>query len=658
MDKTIQKVIYLFLVTLLLLLLCYPVSGYYYANPQVINISNTSFPITSWVTSSNISDAVYYSAYVAVLYYDCTDVSSGAITSTTYNNAGGAGGFLPSGDFYRTYPVPNCSATAKPYYSILNYTGVPNNFRIATSWQYVDVIPSVSFSTDVNNGTAPLTVTFTDTSSFTPTSNSWTYGDGTSYTSGSFSSPVQHTYTTAGVYSINYSATSGMLSGWGNKSAYINVYSANTTSTGGYTLVVSPATVNYNQNFTITLSSDTGNFTGIKEVRYGWNQSGKTDLIYDLNNYPLDYYLNAGTWYQYDGSSFSINKGASLPNPISLLPAKFGTGDFTIDAYLIKDDNQVIHVSDTLTVTSTNYQTLTIQAIDFNDGYIVSSAHINVLDIAPNIWENKSAGGEKIFNYPYGRNLYIDINSSAYYTSTKNYTVTNTPNNTIQIVMYRGITTPAGNVTLRVNVMDTQGGYLNNAKVTVLNDDSYFDSQSQYTNYAGIATFLVLPTTDYAISVSKSGYLSAGKLENSGADGTTKDTTIVLSVGANPTATPTPQPTATGQYIGNIGGSNLTPVTCQAQLPKGATILDSVRNNIACAGIQSGQNQGIAIAILIIFVLAIIGGKYGKGIGVVMGMGAGYVISLAMNLIPLWTFIALLVIAGIIFSAKIWGSDK
>lgn len=429
--------------------------------------------------------------------------------------------------------------------------------------------------------------------------------------------------------------------------------------TGGYTFTVTPDTVNYNQNFTASLSSSTSVFTGINEVKFGWTQSSSQDILYDRDEHPLIYKLISSTWYQYDGAGFTINKGTTFPSSITLIPANFGSGDFLIDCYLEKTDGSVIYLNDTLTITTTNQQELTIRAIDFNDGYLVSTAHINVLDIASNIWNNKTSGGEKIFYYPYGKPLYIDINSTYYYTSTKNYTVTSAPYNTVEVIMTRGITTPATNVTLRVNVMDNLGGYLNNAKVSVLNDESYFDSESKYTNYAGIATFTVLPSTDYAISVSKSGYLSTGKIVNSGTGGLTLDTTVVLNIGTNPTATPTPLPTtAPGQYIGNIGGTNLTPVTCQVVLPKGATLLDTLRNNMACAGIQSGQNQGFGIALLIIFTLGIIGGKYGKGMGVVMGMCSGYVLSLAMNLVPLWTFVAMIIFICLILAIKLWSSDK
>jgi uncharacterized membrane protein len=70
-------------------------------------------------------------------------------------------------------------------------------------------------------GTVPLVVTFTDSSSGSPTSWSWDFGDG--YTS-TFENP-QHTYNTAGTYAVNHSATNLDGIGWISKTAYIIVNS-------------------------------------------------------------------------------------------------------------------------------------------------------------------------------------------------------------------------------------------------------------------------------------------------------------------------------------------------------------------------------------------------------------------------------------------------
>ncbi|HVP97032.1 PKD domain-containing protein [Methanoregula sp.] len=68
---------------------------------------------------------------------------------------------------------------------------------------------SASFTANQTAGLAPLAVQFTDTSTDQPTSWSWNFGDGSTST---LQNPV-HTYSGAGVYEVNFSATNG-FNGW------------------------------------------------------------------------------------------------------------------------------------------------------------------------------------------------------------------------------------------------------------------------------------------------------------------------------------------------------------------------------------------------------------------------------------------------------------
>ena len=447
---------------------------------------------------------------------------------------------------------------------------------------------------------------------------------------------------------------------WENKTAYIEVLSTGgNISTGGYTLSVIPASLNYNQNFTLSLSSESGNYTGVKEIKFGWTSPTDSDILYDGEDNTLDYSLSGSNWFQYVDGSFSEDKGTSFPSPITLIPANFGAGIFTIDCYIEKTSGQVIHLTDDLTINTLNQQALTINAVDYETGYLAYSAFQHVFNIGAGTWDNRTNTLSQLYYYPYGQKIYIVLESSSFQTAYKNWTITSEPTDTLDIVMYRGVDTSADNVSLRVNVMDIYSGYLNNVKVTVLNDESLFDSQTKYTNYGGAAVFTVLPSTDYVITASKTGYLSAGKLLDTGTGGNTLDTDIILQLGSNPTATPTSLPTtAAGQYTGGTtAGGNITPVSCRTVLPTGSTLLDTLRNNMACAGISSGANQGYGIALMIIFVLGLIGGKYGKGMGVVMGMASGYVLSLSMGLVPLWTFIAMIIFICLILAIKLWSAD-
>lgn len=103
--------------------------------------------------------------------------------------------------------------------------GVPSAFPFNTG-QITYVIdngstpaPVASFSGTPLTGTAPLTVTFTDASTNTPTSWAWTFGDGGTST---LQNPSK-IYTNAGTYDVQLTATNSGGSDAENKVAYITV---------------------------------------------------------------------------------------------------------------------------------------------------------------------------------------------------------------------------------------------------------------------------------------------------------------------------------------------------------------------------------------------------------------------------------------------------
>jgi len=81
--------------------------------------------------------------------------------------------------------------------------------------------PVAAFTSDVQTGTAPLNVTFTDMSTNVPTSWSWDFGDGDT-TNATKQNPV-HTYATAGTFTVKLTATNAGGSGSKEKAAYITV---------------------------------------------------------------------------------------------------------------------------------------------------------------------------------------------------------------------------------------------------------------------------------------------------------------------------------------------------------------------------------------------------------------------------------------------------
>ncbi|AAM07055.1 PKD domain-containing protein [Methanosarcina acetivorans] len=87
--------------------------------------------------------------------------------------------------------------------------------------------PVAAFTADVTNGSAPLTVNFTDQSTNSPTSWLWDFGDGANSTE---QNPV-HTYSTEGTYSVNLTVTNEDGSDSELKTDYITVTQAGQVAT-------------------------------------------------------------------------------------------------------------------------------------------------------------------------------------------------------------------------------------------------------------------------------------------------------------------------------------------------------------------------------------------------------------------------------------------
>jgi PKD repeat protein len=87
--------------------------------------------------------------------------------------------------------------------------------------------PVTSFTADVMQGSAPLTVQFTDTSENTPTSWLWSFGDGGEST---LENP-SHTYATGGTYTVVLTAANTGGSDTITRSGYITVTTATTQPT-------------------------------------------------------------------------------------------------------------------------------------------------------------------------------------------------------------------------------------------------------------------------------------------------------------------------------------------------------------------------------------------------------------------------------------------
>ncbi len=94
-----------------------------------------------------------------------------------------------------------------------------------------NILPVANFTCNVINGTAPLSVQFNDTSTGSPTSWSWEFGDGNT---SSEQNPLPHTYYNNGTYTVTLTVS--------------NVYGSNSTT--GTINISSPLLANFTTNIT------------------------------------------------------------------------------------------------------------------------------------------------------------------------------------------------------------------------------------------------------------------------------------------------------------------------------------------------------------------------------------------------------------------------
>jgi PKD repeat protein len=95
--------------------------------------------------------------------------------------------------------------------------------------------PVPSFTADITSGTVPLTIQFTDTSTYSPTSWEWSFGDGSTST---LQNP-KHQYTAPGSYSVTLTATN---TGGGRTATTSNYIVASSPASSLATVAETPAT--------------------------------------------------------------------------------------------------------------------------------------------------------------------------------------------------------------------------------------------------------------------------------------------------------------------------------------------------------------------------------------------------------------------------------
>ncbi len=245
-----------------------------------------------------------------------TDLSTNSPTSWSWTFGDGGSS---------TAQNPSHQYTSAGTYTVSLTATNASGSDVETKTNYITVnactAPVANFSGSPTSGTAPLTVNFTDLSSGSPTSWSWTFGDGGSSTAQNPS----HTYTGAGTYTVSLTATNSCGSDGETKTAYITV----TEPTTDY------ANLPYSTGF------ETGSFD-----QYWFTQSSNSEgriLITTANSPRGTYHLTMDD--NYNGGAYAQNEAWLRLNlagksdvELSFWWKEFGDETHTQDGVFFSDD--------------------------------------------------------------------------------------------------------------------------------------------------------------------------------------------------------------------------------------------------------------------------------------------------------------------------------
>jgi PKD repeat protein len=251
---------------------------YYWVNQghDTVNPSDTEYTgLTSFSTASLVSG--WSSVNLSVIYLASKD------GIYTYNGTSLASG-VPSGTYYgsNTWDISSLLTAGKD--STFAYNKQESNYYkiplVLMSVRYPaasTALPDASFTADVTSGTVPLTVSFTDHSTGSPTSWTWDFGDGTNATEQN----VSHTYTAAGNYTVNLTISNAGGSDYEVKTDYITVSAPETSDTAKPvidSIVLFPA--NATAGSSITISVNATDDKEVTKVTAGDMKLEKTDGVW------------------------------------------------------------------------------------------------------------------------------------------------------------------------------------------------------------------------------------------------------------------------------------------------------------------------------------------------------------------------------------------
>ena len=218
----------------------------------VVTTNTTTVPVTTATTTPATTATTAPLSLVASFFgsptsgtapltVEFTDTSANSPTSWLWNF--GDGNTSTAENPSHTYAI------AGTYTVSLTATKASgSNTNTQNSYITVSAAPGASFYASETSGTAPFTVEFTDTSTNSPTSWLWNFGDGNT---SKIENPT-NTYTTAGNYTVSLTVTNGAGSNTDTQTDYLSVvdipessfYASETSGTAPFTVQFTDTSTN------------------------------------------------------------------------------------------------------------------------------------------------------------------------------------------------------------------------------------------------------------------------------------------------------------------------------------------------------------------------------------------------------------------------------
>jgi T5SS/PEP-CTERM-associated repeat protein len=184
-----------------------------------------------------------------------TDSSTGTISNRFWNfGDGSTTNFAVSTNPVHTYNAGTYAVTLIVSGSVSSSTNIQSGYIVATNL----APPVASFSGTPTNGTAPLAVTFTDSSTGAITNRFWSFGDGA--TTNTTLNSLGHLYNTAGTNTVSLTVFGPGGSNTNNRIHYIIVTSTNAAPpvasfSGSPTNGTAPLAVTFTDSSTGTITN-------------------------------------------------------------------------------------------------------------------------------------------------------------------------------------------------------------------------------------------------------------------------------------------------------------------------------------------------------------------------------------------------------------------